>query len=153
RMLAIAEGAVAADSCCPRRRLLRSRIAARAWHLMAGAVDVIPTSARLRAKSGAADDEDEWNRDLNDGSHLAHASQDRPTGIKKALLPISAEGWRTCSEFVEMRSSAVAVLACCLALALPNHGSAGEHRSWAVKRDFQRQHPCPWTGRPTGACP
>ena len=45
------------------------------------------------------------------------------------------------------------MLASCLALALPNHGSAGEHRSWAVKRDFQQLHPCPSTGRTTGACP
>ena len=31
--------------------------------------------------------------------------------------------------------------------------SANEHRSLEVKHEFQRQHPCPSTGRPTGACP
>ena len=30
---------------------------------------------------------------------------------------------------------------------------AGEPRSLTVKHEFQRQHPCPSTGRPTGACP
>jgi hypothetical protein len=31
--------------------------------------------------------------------------------------------------------------------------SADEHRSRAVAREFQREHPCPSTGLPTGACP
>ena len=31
--------------------------------------------------------------------------------------------------------------------------SAAEHRSRAVAREFQREHPCPSTGRTTGACP
>jgi hypothetical protein len=35
--------------------------------------------------------------------------------------------------------------------ALP--ASAGEHRSLEVKHEFQRQHPCPSTGRTTGRCP
>jgi len=39
-----------------------------------------------------------------------------------------------------------------LALA-PSLASAREHRSLEVKHEFQRQHPCPSTGRPTGACP
>src|SRR6266446_597217 len=30
---------------------------------------------------------------------------------------------------------------------------AGEHRSLEVKHEFQRQHPCPSTGRTTGPCP
>src|SRR6267143_450452 len=30
---------------------------------------------------------------------------------------------------------------------------ASEYRSYSVKHEFQRQHPCPSTGRPTGACP
>jgi len=36
---------------------------------------------------------------------------------------------------------------------VPIIASSGEHRSRAVARDFQQQHPCPSTGRPTGACP
>ena len=30
---------------------------------------------------------------------------------------------------------------------------ASEHRSLEVKHEFQRQHPCPATGSPTGRCP
>jgi hypothetical protein len=45
-----------------------------------------------------------------------------------------------------------AALACCLALA-PPIASAREYRSSAVKHEFQRQHPCPSTGRTIGACP
>ena len=30
---------------------------------------------------------------------------------------------------------------------------ASEHRSLEVKHEFQRQHPCPSTGRTTGRCP
>jgi hypothetical protein len=37
-------------------------------------------------------------------------------------------------------------LAPCLAL-------AREHRALQVKHEFQRQHPCPSTGSPTGRCP
>ena len=58
---------------------------------MAGAIDVIPTIARLRGKDNAADDEDEWNYDLNDGSHLAHVNQDRPAAIKKGFAPASTK--------------------------------------------------------------
>src|SRR5215472_9749844 len=43
-------------------------------------------------------------------------------------------------------------LACCVALA-PCLAPAREHRSLEVKHEFQRQHPCPSTGRTTGACP
>jgi len=31
--------------------------------------------------------------------------------------------------------------------------SAEEHRSREVTREFQREHPCPSTGRTSGACP
>jgi len=31
--------------------------------------------------------------------------------------------------------------------------SASEHRSRAVTREFQREHPCPSTGKTRGACP
>jgi hypothetical protein len=31
--------------------------------------------------------------------------------------------------------------------------AAREHRSREVTREFQREHPCPSTGRPSGACP
>jgi hypothetical protein len=51
-----------------------------------------------------------------------------------------------------MSLSRVLVLACCLALA-PFLAPAKEYRSLEVKREFQRQHPCPSTGRATGACP
>ena len=51
-----------------------------------------------------------------------------------------------------MSLSRVFVMACCLALA-PCLTLAKEYRSLEVKHEFQRQHPCPSTGRPTGACP
>jgi hypothetical protein len=35
----------------------------------------------------------------------------------------------------------------------PISASAKEHRSASVKREFQLTHPCPATGRTTGACP
>src|SRR6266404_5706098 len=50
------------------------------------------------------------------------------------------------------RTLLFAVLACCLALA-PCLAPASEYRSQSVKHEFQRQHPCPSTGRTTGACP
>jgi hypothetical protein len=50
------------------------------------------------------------------------------------------------------RTLLFAVLACCLAL-VPCLASASEYRSQSVKHEFQRQHPCPSTGRTTGACP
>ena len=50
------------------------------------------------------------------------------------------------------RTLLFAVLACCLALA-PSLASAKTYRSQSVKNEFQRQHPCPSTGRTTGACP
>jgi hypothetical protein len=48
----------------------------------------------------------------------------------------------------------LAALACCVALMSPSGAaSASEHRSREVAREFQWQHPCPSTGRTTGACP
>jgi hypothetical protein len=38
-------------------------------------------------------------------------------------------------------------------LALPCLASASEHRSRAVAREFQREHPCPSTGLTTSPCP
>jgi hypothetical protein len=39
------------------------------------------------------------------------------------------------------------------ALMLPSLAPASEHRSHAVAREFQREHPCPSTGLTVGACP
>jgi hypothetical protein len=44
---------------------------------------------------------------------------------------------------------ALCALICCFSLSV----SAGEHRSRAVAREFQREHPCPSTGLTSGACP
>jgi hypothetical protein len=44
-----------------------------------------------------------------------------------------------------------AALAVCVVL--PISASAKEHRSASVKREFQLTHPCPATGRTSGACP
>src|SRR3974377_989094 len=38
-------------------------------------------------------------------------------------------------------------------LPLPSVASAKEHRSREVTREVQREHPCPSTGRTSGACP
>jgi hypothetical protein len=40
-----------------------------------------------------------------------------------------------------------------VALSVPAGVSAGEHRSRAVAREFQREHPCPSTGLTSGPCP
>jgi hypothetical protein len=40
-----------------------------------------------------------------------------------------------------------------VALALPSVASASEHRSRAVAREFQREHPCRSTRLTTGPCP
>jgi hypothetical protein len=64
-----------------------------------------------------------------------------------AHRPASAIGM---SEVVPLRR--IIILACCLALA-PIAASAGGHRSREVTREFQRLHPCPSTGRTSGACP
>jgi hypothetical protein len=39
------------------------------------------------------------------------------------------------------------------AVAVIDPASAKEHRSRAVAREFQQQHPCPSTGQTSGACP
>ena len=36
---------------------------------------------------------------------------------------------------------------------LPHVALASEHRSREVTREFRREHPCPSTGRTSGACP
>src|SRR5207244_4514895 len=51
-----------------------------------------------------------------------------------------------------MRLIKLFVVAIICALAFSS-ASASEHRSREVAREFQRQHPCPSTGRTTGACP
>ena len=38
-------------------------------------------------------------------------------------------------------------------IVLPNVASAKERRSREVTQEFQREHPCPSTGRTSGACP
>jgi hypothetical protein len=38
-------------------------------------------------------------------------------------------------------------------IVLPISASAKEQRSASVKREFQLTHPCPATGRTSGACP
>jgi hypothetical protein len=50
------------------------------------------------------------------------------------------------------RAFLFAALPCFVALA-PCLATASEYRSSTVKHEFQRLHPCPSTGRPTGACP
>src|SRR6516165_915741 len=40
-----------------------------------------------------------------------------------------------------------------IALSLPAIASASENHSYSVTREFQREHPCPSTGLPTGPCP
>jgi hypothetical protein len=55
-----------------------------------------------------------------------------------------------CSLFRPMPSFASLLL---IALSLPPIASASEHRSRAVAREFQREHPCPSTGLTSGACP
>ncbi len=52
------------------------------------------------------------------------------------------------------RSAVFAALLCCFSTPfLPGLASAGEPRSYAAKREFQQAHPCPSTGRTSGACP
>jgi hypothetical protein len=50
------------------------------------------------------------------------------------------------------RAFLFAALPCFVALA-PCLAMASEYRSYSVKHEFQRLHPCPSTGRTTGACP
>jgi hypothetical protein len=52
------------------------------------------------------------------------------------------------------RLAVFAGLLCCFStVLLPGLASAEVHRSYAAKREFQREHPCPSTGRTSGACP
>jgi len=45
-------------------------------------------------------------------------------------------------------------VACCIPLMTSlSVASATEHRSREVVSEFQREHPCPSTGKATGACP
>jgi hypothetical protein len=44
-------------------------------------------------------------------------------------------------------------MAMAVALIAAGHASASEHRSRAVVREFQREHPCPSTGLTSGPCP
>jgi hypothetical protein len=45
------------------------------------------------------------------------------------------------------------LIAAAFAVCVVLPGSAKEHRSASVKREFQLTHPCPATGRTSGACP
>jgi len=45
----------------------------------------------------------------------------------------------------------LALVIAVLVLAVPALASTG--RSHAIAREFQREHPCPSTGLPSGACP
>ena len=45
------------------------------------------------------------------------------------------------------------IIALAVAFACPAPLSAKEYRSREVTREFQREHPCPSTGKTTGACP
>jgi hypothetical protein len=47
----------------------------------------------------------------------------------------------------------VVVFAALIYLVLPSGTSAREHRSREVTREFQREGPCPSTGKTRGACP
>src|SRR5260370_19951592 len=44
-------------------------------------------------------------------------------------------------------------LVSCIVAIGPSAPSAKEYRSREVTREFQREHPCPSTGRTSGACP
>lgn len=52
-----------------------------------------------------------------------------------------------------MRGKAASVLAAYLALSLVATETEAAPRSRAAKAEFQRQHPCPTSGKPRGACP
>ena len=54
-----------------------------------------------------------------------------------------------------MTSTAPKAFIVVIAVALSSSGplSARENRSRDVTREFQREHPCPFTGLRTGACP
>jgi hypothetical protein len=50
-------------------------------------------------------------------------------------------------------TSASLIIALAVALACPAPLSAKEYRSREVTRELQREHPCPSTGKTSGACP
>ena len=52
-----------------------------------------------------------------------------------------------------MRWAILVLVLCGAATAHSGPLAAREYRSSAVKREFQREHPCPSTGKTTGACP
>jgi len=52
-----------------------------------------------------------------------------------------------------MRTVLLIAVLLAVCVALPISASAREHRSAAVKREFQLTHPCPATGLTSGACP
>ena len=52
-----------------------------------------------------------------------------------------------------IRSAPFIGVALTLALVSTSQLSAKEHRSREVTREFQREHPCPSTGKTSGACP
>jgi hypothetical protein len=64
------------------------------------------------------------------------------------------EGRRTRREVTFLRwVVSGALIYSAAAIVLPNVASAREYRSREVTREFQREHPCPSTGRTSGACP
>jgi hypothetical protein len=52
-----------------------------------------------------------------------------------------------------MRTALLTAVLLAVCVALPISASAKQHRSASVKREFQLTHPCPATGRTSGACP
>jgi|SRR5271166_1902657 len=53
-----------------------------------------------------------------------------------------------------LMGAAPKLVSCIVAIAVASTAlSAREYRSHEVTREFQREHPCPSTGRTTGACP
>jgi hypothetical protein len=55
---------------------------------------------------------------------------------------------------MSFRNSGLPALVCCVSVMIsPSLASASEHRSRAVAREFQRERPCPSTGKTTGPCP
>jgi hypothetical protein len=54
---------------------------------------------------------------------------------------------------MSLRRVVILVAVACVVALVPSLGLAKTYRSLEVKHEFQRQHPCQSTGRPTGACP
>jgi hypothetical protein len=54
-----------------------------------------------------------------------------------------------------MKTAIITALACALTPAFGHHTSSSRsyHRSRAARAAFERAHPCPATGRSSGACP